>query len=77
VHQDAPFSPLDFSLVGRTGSRRAPGHSVSRLGYSPLGCTGSSAPMSCIRTRRLRCSTTRLRSHQQSAQVAQLSHLFK
>jgi hypothetical protein len=77
VHQDTPFSPLDFSSGGRTGSSRAPGHSVSRLGYSPLGCTGSSAPMSCIRTRRLRCSTTRLRSHQQSAQVAQLSHLFK
>jgi hypothetical protein len=77
VHLDAPSSPLDFSSVGRTGSRRSPGHSISRLGYSPLSCTGSTAPMSCIWMRRLRCSTTRLRSHKQSAQAARLSHLFK
>jgi hypothetical protein len=28
------ISPLDFSSVGRTGSRRAPDHFVSRLDYS-------------------------------------------
>jgi hypothetical protein len=27
-------SPLDFSSIGRTGSRRAPDHSISRLDYS-------------------------------------------
>jgi hypothetical protein len=43
-------SRLDFSSVGRTGSRCAPGHSVSRLDYSSPDCTGSTAPMSCIRT---------------------------
>jgi hypothetical protein len=44
--------------VGRTSSRRVPVHSVSRLGYSPLGCIGSTAPMPCIRTRCLRRSTS-------------------
>jgi hypothetical protein len=91
--------PLDFSLVGRTSSRCAPGHCVLRLDYSSSGlhrlycacavhpdassrrstsfqsvtlalvvrpvtvprcsttrrpgCTGSTAPVSCIRTRHL------------------------
>jgi hypothetical protein len=93
-------SMLDFSSVGRTGSRRASSHCVSRRDYSSSGlhrlycaypmhpdapsrrstsrrsvalalvvcpvtamrgattrrpdCTGSTAPMSCIRTRRRR-----------------------
>jgi hypothetical protein len=92
-------SPLDFSSVGRIGSRRASGHCVSRRDYSSSGlhwfycayavhpdassrrstsrrsaalalvvrpvtasrgattchpdCTGSTAPMPCIRTRHL------------------------
>jgi hypothetical protein len=46
-------SPLNFSSVGRTSSRRAPGHCVSRLNYSSPGCTGSTAPMPCIRKRSL------------------------
>jgi hypothetical protein len=58
VHLDAPSSPLDFSSVGRTCSRCAPDHSGSRLSYSPLGCTGSTAPMSCIRTCCFRRSTS-------------------
>jgi hypothetical protein len=32
-----PVSPLDFSSVGRTGSRRASGHYVSRRDYSSSG----------------------------------------
>jgi hypothetical protein len=59
VHSDAPFSPLDFSSIDRTGSHRAPGHSVSRLHYSPLCCTGSTVPMTCIRMHRLRPSISR------------------
>jgi hypothetical protein len=59
VHPDAPSSPLDFSSVGRTGSRRVPGHPVSQLGYTPVGCTGSTTSSLCIRTRRLRRSTSR------------------
>jgi hypothetical protein len=72
----APSSPLDFSSVDRTGSRRMP---VTPSRGSGTRCLVALAqlPMSCIRTRRLHCSTTRHRSHQQSAQVAQLSHLFK
>jgi hypothetical protein len=31
------ISPLDFSSVGRTGSRRAPGHCVSQRDYSSSG----------------------------------------
>jgi hypothetical protein len=98
-------SPLNFSSVGCTGSRRVPGQSTSRLDYSWSGlhrlycayvvhpdapsrhstsprsvalalvvrpvtasrgattcrpdCTGSTAPMLCIRTRRLDASTSR------------------
>jgi hypothetical protein len=59
MHPDAPSSPLGFSSVGRTCYLCAPGHSVSRLNYSPLGCTDSVAPMPCIRTRHLRHSTSR------------------
>jgi hypothetical protein len=49
--------------LNRTGSRRAPSHSVSRLGYSSFGCTGSTAPMTCIRTRRLAARLLVGRSH--------------
>jgi hypothetical protein len=55
-------SPLNFSSVGRTGSRRASGHCVSRRSYSLSGLYRLSH-MPCIRTCRL---TTRLlvnRSH--------------
>jgi hypothetical protein len=97
-------SPLNFSSVGCTGSRRVPSYSASRLDYSSFGlhrlycayvvhpdassrrstsrrsvalalavrpvtashgvttsrpdCTGSTAPMPCIRTRRLDASTS-------------------
>jgi hypothetical protein len=102
-------SPLDFSLIGRTGSRRASGHCVSRRNYSSSGLhrlycayvvhpdtpshlstscqsvalalavrpitayrgattrrpdyTGSTAPMSCIRTCRLTARLLVSRSH--------------
>jgi hypothetical protein len=57
-------SALDFSSVGPTDSRRAPGHSVSRLHrlyinyvvhreYSSPGCSGSTSTMSCDRVPRL------------------------
>jgi hypothetical protein len=109
VHPDAPFSPLDFSTVVRTGSRCACGHCISRCDYSSSGlhqlyrayvvhpdvlscrstscrpvalalavrpvtasrdaitrrpdCTGSTAPMLCIRTRRLVARLLVDRSH--------------
>jgi hypothetical protein len=46
-------SPLDFSSVGRTCSRCASGHCVSWRDSLRPDCTGSTAPMTCIRTRRL------------------------
>jgi hypothetical protein len=101
--------PLDFLSVGRTGSRHAPGHCISRRDYSSSGlhrlycayvmhpdapsrcstsrrsaalalavrpvtasrgttnrrpdCTGSTAPMPCIRTRRLTARLLVGRSH--------------
>jgi hypothetical protein len=56
-------SPLDFSLVGRTGSRRASGDCVSWRDYSSSGLHGSTAPMSCIRTCRLAARLLVSRSH--------------
>jgi hypothetical protein len=38
-------SPLDLSSIGRSGSRHAPDHCVSRLDYSSPGCTRSRAHM--------------------------------
>jgi hypothetical protein len=111
-------SPLDFSSVGRTSSRRASGHCVSRRDYSSSGlhrlyyayvvhpdapsrrstsrrsvalalavrlvtvfrgattrrpdCTGSTAPMPCIRTRRLAARLLVGRSHWLSSCVRSL-----
>jgi hypothetical protein len=47
------ISPPDFSLVGRTGCRRAPHHSVVRHKYSSPGRTGSTSTTSRVRVSRL------------------------
>jgi hypothetical protein len=65
----APSLPLNFLSVGRTGSRRAP-VTPSRGSGACLPDALAQLPMSCIRTRRLHCLTTRHRSYQQSAQAA-------
>jgi hypothetical protein len=46
-------SPLDFSMVGRIGSRNALGHYFSQLDYSSPGCTVSTSAMLCAATTRL------------------------
>jgi hypothetical protein len=46
-------SPLDFLSVGRTSSRCARSHWISQLDYLSSSCTGSTAPMLCIRIRHL------------------------
>jgi hypothetical protein len=56
-------SPLDFSSVGCTGSRRASGHCVSRATTCRPDCTCSTTPMSCIRTHRLDARLLASRSH--------------
>jgi hypothetical protein len=109
VHPDGAVSPLDFLSVGRTGSRRASGQCILRRNYSSSGlhqlycayvvhpdassrrstsrrsvalalvvrpvtasrgatthrpdCTSSTAPMLCIRTRRLAARLLVGRSH--------------
>jgi hypothetical protein len=45
-------STLDFSPVGRTGSRRVPGHSVVRGDYLSRGRNGSTSPTPHVRVPR-------------------------
>jgi hypothetical protein len=52
-------SPLDFSSVGCTGSRRASDHCVSRRAYSSPGCTSSTSTLSRGSSRRSSSTTPR------------------
>jgi hypothetical protein len=45
-------SPLDFSSVGRTGSRRVHGHSIVRRDYPSRGCNGYTSTTPRIRAPR-------------------------
>jgi hypothetical protein len=45
-------STLDFSSVGRTGSRRVPGHSVVHHDYPSRGRNGYTSPTLCVRVPR-------------------------
>jgi hypothetical protein len=51
-HRPRAVSPLDFSSVGRTGSRRVPGHSVVRRDYPSRGRNGYTSPTLRVRVPR-------------------------